>query len=555
MDITQFSWQAVTGWLATCLTMLLLVTSNSYADEAPVPINAPSTLTANIVPGMQSVEIAFGLSGIDGVIIEVVAPIDGVSFSLIGPTGVATIASGDPEVTFTPGTEIAPGQSLPGGVFATQELSAPADGTWVIHLEFPTSPHSTVAVATVFTRTAYQAGITLVRESYLVGEDVSIGMLVLNNGLPVTGLAPEIEVSLKGSLTTPVKMTGMDDGVNPDGLANDGVYSIDYTFPLAGSYLIKGVAGIPTPQALITREANRMVSIIDPPLSVVSVTSNTLAGSGNCIAGIEEQVVLNVVVPGEYIVRGTLAAGRGAVLEKRQRNIMGTGVSTITLLYSSQEIMQGLGENGPYTFAELDVLSLKNNEFTLASRGVDVGSTQLVDINALCRDPIEVGTGLTVNTVLSDNYISALEFGVPINVQRAGSYKFSFKVIGAAGEDIELIGFTQYLTEGSNIAAFTLPADRFQAADGPYAVISALVTGLGRTAQLSWVGETPAHQRWQFLPTREGDLDGDNDVDADDREHILAARNHTALTPGDRRDIIRDGQIDLRDVRAILKLR
>ncbi len=142
-----------------------------------------------------------------------------------------------------------------------------------------------------------------------------------------------------------------------------------------------------------------------------------------------------------------------------------------------------------------------------------------------------------------------------IDVQVAGNYEISVKVVGSAGEDIELGGFTEYLEVGNNIVSFFLPAEFFQAADGPYRVISALVYGAKGTAQLARVGESPPYQRWQFNPVKEGDLDNDGDVDNIDRNYILAARNNSALSPGDRRDITRDGSIYLRDARAILRLR
>lgn len=555
MDIIQFSWRTATGWLITLVIALPLLTGIARADEAPVPLNIPSTLTADITPGMQFVEIPFVLSGVDGIIVEAIVPVDNATFTLRNPSGTTIAASGSSGVTFTPGSVLAPEKMLPGGVFTTQELSAPTNGTWTIRLDFPAAPVSTVAVATLFARTAYQAGIALTRESFLTGEDVSIGMLILNNGQPVTGLAPEIRVSLNGSNTTPTVMRGVDDGRNPDGQAADGVYSVDYTFPQAGDYLIAGSASIPTPQGVITREASRAVSVTDPPATVMTVTSNVLPGPGSCIAGIEEHIALNVTTPGEYVVRGSMATPSGKEIEKRQRNRFSAGANTIVLGYSSQEIMQGLGENGPYVFAELDVLAIINDEFTLASRGANVGTTPPIDVDALCRDPIVIGTGLSVEPTLTEGYISALNFGVPINVQNTGNYQFSFKVVGVSGEDIELVGFTKQLAAGSNNVGFTLTADQFQTADGPYAVISALVSGPGGTAQLARVGETLPYKRWQFFPSRAGDLDGDNDVDSSDQQFILDARNQTALNPGDRRDIVRDGRIDLKDARAILNLR
>ena len=82
-----------------------------------------------------------------------------------------------------------------------------------------------------------------------------------------------------------------------------------------------------------------------------------------------------------------------------------------------------------------------------------------------------------------------------------------------------------------------------------------MVIGPGGTAQLARVEESLTFQRWQFSPVHAGDLDNDDDVDSDDRNLIMAARNTIVLSPRDRRDIVRDGKIDLRDAKAILRLR
>ena len=217
--------------------------------------------------------------------------------------------------------------------------------------------------------------------------------------------------------------------------------------------------------------------------------------------------------------------------------------------------MKSLGDEGPYAFKDLDILYFDNDTFSLASRDRNMGLLQAIEVYSLCRNPIEIGTGLTVNTVLANGYIDGLEFSIPINVQVAGDYQVSVKVVGVNGEDVELVGFREYLSSGENIVSFSLSADRFQAADGPYAVISALIVGPGGTAQLARVGESSVFQRWQFSPVHAGDLDNDGDVDSNDRNIIMAARNTAALSPGDRRDITRDGMIDLRDVRALIRLR
>ena len=56
------------------------------------------------------------------------------------------------------------------------------------------------------------------------------------------------------------------------------------------------------------------------------------------------------------------------------------------------------------------------------------------------------------------------------------------------------------------------------------------------------------------LPTVPGDLDGDSDVDRDDLNVILAARNTPASGPDDPRDLDGDGMITVLDARKLVLL-
>lgn len=540
---------------AVGLFALILMSSQAIAQQVPVSTNIPMTVSGDVIPGAHMLEIPFVVDGADGITVEAIVPVNGAAFSLIDPSGFVVLTSGNSGVEFISGIDLQPEKMLPGGVFATEEIAKPGNGTWKIRLDFPPAPEKTAVIATIFVKTAIQAGIAVTRESYLTGEEASIGMLILDNGQPVTGLNPQISVSLLNSGNTADIVEGLDNGVDPDGLADDGVYSRIYTFPTAGQYLIKGTANISTQNGLIGREASRTVTVTNPPLTVTSVTANTIPGPGGCIDGVEEAIALNINTAGEYVFNGKLQSNSGKEITLRERRTLVPGTTTVSLFYSGKDIVQSLGENGPFNLSSLDVLSVSNESFTLAARKADLGSTPNITLTSICKDPIEIGTNLSVNTSLQDSYIKSLEFMIPVTVQSSGNYQMSFKVIGSGGEDIQLVAFTRSLTAGMNEVKFSVNADRFQAADGPYGVISALVIGSGKTAQKAFVGESLSFQRWQFLPTKPGDLDADGDVDDNDRNVVLNARNSAALVPGDRRDIVRDGIIDLKDARAILRLR
>jgi len=86
-------------------------------------------------------------------------------------------------------------------------------------------------------------------------------------------------------------------------------------------------------------------------------------------------------------------------------------------------------------------------------------------------------------------------------------------------------------------------------------VISLLVLSGGNSARLSTMGTTPGYLRWQFYPKITGNLNGDGAVDAADVALVTQFRNAKVLVPGDRRDLNKDGVIDIRDARELQNLR
>ena len=86
------------------------------------------------------------------------------------------------------------------------------------------------------------------------------------------------------------------------------------------------------------------------------------------------------------------------------------------------------------------------------------------------------------------------------------------------------------------------------------ALVVACLLYAAAPAQAAVVGSSEAYSRWQFAPRINGDLNNDGSVDAADNTLISRFRGAAVLNPGDRRDLNRDGVIDLRDARELQRL-
>jgi hypothetical protein len=540
--------------LSTCSTLLMLylimlAMPAAAAIGTPVALNVPVPISGNIAAGTTTLDVPFTVGGADRLAFDLIVPVNGASLSLIDPSGKVAMGPADPRLTFEPGSALA--TPLPGGVFAGRDVLTPAPGIWVLRLSFPAAPVKTVAFGTVLAHSRYQVGIAIERNTLLVGEDVSVGMVVLDDGVPITGLSPTISI---GSGAPGSPMQASDNGRAPDGLANDGVYSVDYTFAAAGTYSITGTARIATPAGMVERVATAQVRALAPSISATATSFDIVRGAGNCVAALKVTLNVDVRKAGRYSTLIRLSASNGRYIDVRKAKDYAVGAGTAIATFDASSIKAKLGIDGPYNVAQIDMLEVGPEELVLAYRKRDAGSFN-VDLAALCSAAIELQAQLTATPVLRDGYIGSFTLSFPVKVAAAGFYQISFKIVGRDGADIGLANASRQLVAGTNNIAVDFASDNFLAVDGPYRAISLLVTGGGASARLSELGATGAYSRWQFFPKKNGDLDGNGSIDPADVAVITQNRGLRALIPGDRRDINHDGVIDIRDARALQDLR
>jgi len=210
-----------------------------------------------------------------------------------------------------------------------------------------------------------------------------------------------------------------------------------------------------------------------------------------------------------------------------------------------------LGVNGPYAVERVEVVVTAANGTTLEGSASEATVTAAVTMASLCVDPVRVGPTATITPVLTNGYISALSVSFPVSVSTGGFHQISFRVTGSERQQVAASSQSTNLVVGSNTISVIVPASALQTSDGPFQVESVLVLGPAGSASVSFVGNARTFSRWQFTPKFKGDLNADGRVDGTDRDLLLGFRNVSALTPGDRRDLDRNGLIDLRDVQLL----
>ncbi|WP_340676993.1 choice-of-anchor X domain-containing protein [Paraglaciecola sp.] len=542
-----------------CRNMQLALTLSLFALNAvfmvsaqtvPVALNMPEVKSSSVEVGDQGSHFAFDVANANVLQFQIIAPINGVNISIVGPDGIEVLTSQDPNVATIEGSLQTP--PLPGNLFQMPVISGPKDGVWSVNLTYPAAVEKTVVVATLLIDSDYQVGMVIDKNVYRMGQTAAFGVIVLDKGLPIAGLTPELTITAPSGAKQ--ALVGEDTGnitVNFDGLANDGIYSAGVVFDEIGVYTLSAVVAMAGANEPILKNATTQVNVTEPLLAITNISSSIEYGAGACISALNAHATIDTYLASNYVVDANLVVGSGKLLASINREVLSPSLQNYSLRFSSEDILANTTSSGPFSLGQVKVVSFNDEGILLEDLAVANIEFANVSRANLCSPAITVVNQLNVLSNLTDGKISSLSFSFPIDVSSNGSYNVTGKVTDGKGQDIEVFAVNPRFSTGRNYVELLLGYEQLQSVDGPFSVESILVVGAGSSAQSSVVGSSEAYSRWQFMDYIVGDLDGDGDVDSSDRSLLLQFRGNAALSPGDRRDLTNDSVIDLRDVRYI----
>lgn len=534
--------------LLQVIAAALLTAVPLTAQEILAPTNLPNVLTVPVNPGDTSVSIPFKLNISGHVLLQVLVPLDDARISIVDSSDIVVA---DSAIVFTPANELGT-SGVPGGAFELEDIVLPA-GLYHVNISFPAADGQTAIMLTtgispIAGAPSYEIAVVVPKARGVIGDLATVGVLILKDGLPVTGLQPELLMIDESGSTSPIVLR--DDGQDADGLVNDGLYSAEIELSVPGNFDLNARALLMTEGKEIELTANGTVTILPQIGQITDVESQLIMASEGCITGLRQTVSLSLIESGTYVVAGGLAADTG-LIEKRVREDFLSGAANVSFTFNASQLRSAVGSGQSIRAITPELFSLGE---TIDFQDVAPVAFDLAVLpEQLCREnPIIFGS-VSVEPIIVNNFIDALQFSFIVDVNTSGSHQLSFTVAGS-GQQVAVVSFNQLLQAGENTVTFLIDATDVQTNDGPYDVVSALVTGPAGSLQRSNLGRSEFYSRWQFTPSRQGDLNGDGIVDRADQNLLATFRNTEALYPGDRRDLNGDGVIDIRDLRMILQL-
>lgn len=231
----------------------------------------------------------------------------------------------------------------------------------------------------------------------------------------------------------------------------------------------------------------------------------------------------------------------------------------MTINFSGPEI-NSQGIDGPYvievslrdpnTHEELDRVALSQSTAAYSHMDFDpLGGPSLIKLTGHSTDQ-----GIDNN---GNGLYDLLKVSVEVNLTNTGSYVWSARLADIQGTEIGFDSRNGFLNAGTRTIDFYFNGRSIgqNGIAGPYYVNGLLMSGpAGANLVSSEVTRTQAYNAEAFegfVVPQKGDIDGDGDVDLDDMNAVLAARNTPASGPNDPRDLDGDGMITALDARQL----
>lgn len=518
--------------------------ANAQGTQTTLPVGAPDTVRFYVQPGQTSATLPIDVSEVKRLNIFVLAPVPGAVVQVLDPAG--TVVNGE----WIDGSTLTP--ALPGGYFRSPWVQSPASGQWRVRATFPPAQTKTVIEATVSIESDYRAGLFLSGERFRQGTGTAVMLFLLNGASPLVGMTPQMSVKLPNGST--FALSPRDDGTRPDRLGADGVYTDTFLFAAVGIYEFSASVSFRTAGgALVTRRA-RAVAVVEPPKLDLTGIGMSQDNGTDCVAAARVNLSTSLLTSGTVIATATLLASNGNTLQQSTSVVATPGSLQMSIPFSADEMRNSLAVNGPYIVSKINVLVSARDGTTLEASATNAATTPAWALSQLCLPKLAVSSTSTMTPILRNGYVDVLRAAIGITVATASSYQISFRVTDGARKEVGAYSTTRTLSAGTNTVSLDVPAFRMQTSDGPFQIETVLIVGSSASLTAPLVPSNFSLSRWQFYPTYAGDLNGDGSVDVADRDLLLTFRNTKAVSPGDRRDITRDGKIDLLDVQALQRL-
>jgi hypothetical protein len=366
------------------------------------------------------------------------------------------------------------------GLHVQVAVTSPMAGPWTVRATLPAGSPATFASVTAFMAGGLGVSAVASRATYFAGDTAVIGVLAFDGTTPVVSAAVTANVYQEGAEGSPIVVTLLDDGVEPDVAAGDGLYSAQLASLPVGHYLVEALLVSGSRQATAGTDFE-----VAPRLArFTGVVSD--AGVDTNADGLFEHVALQLEVevetPGHYAITAVLRSG-AATLVAGTQSALPEGTLSLDVAFTADAIRKFLAADGPYAIAEVVLTRLGDAVLgeRVADRRSDLGSTQAYTLSQLQRPITIVRPGLTDAGVDmdADGLFDYLRVSFDVDTRQPGGYTWTGDLRASDGTILGVASGQGFLDAGVTRVDFLFPGLPIgeSGQDGPYVVGNVAVYG------------------------------------------------------------------------------
>jgi hypothetical protein len=383
-------------------------------------------------------------------------------------------------------------------------IDNPPAGTWTLTVSLPAGGMSTLGSITTVATGGAGATATTSRPVYQADQPVVLALVAFDGSAPITGAQVTAKIYQTGAEMSPLAAALVDDGIEPDAQAADGIYSTSIVGLSPGHYLAE--VTLQSAAEHLTAGADFEVVANSAHLSGTRSDNGVDTDQDGLFDRIDLGVGVVVDTAGVYDVLAELRTAAGGVVRGAARATLAAGMQTAMVPFAAADLRRYLAADGPWRIRNVRLLDVPTNAAApgfLADSIDDLGLTGAYALAQLQRPITLIVPGITESATDTNGngLFDQLSVSFQIDTRSAGFYTWTGDLRAADGTVLGVASNQGFLNAGVSQASFSFEGRPIGASnlDGPYTVGNVAVYGpVDAAAVADEVGRTRAYLASQF---------------------------------------------------------
>jgi hypothetical protein len=501
--------------LLAAIWMVCALSRAAAGQDLEIALHAGQADAARLTPGVTLVQTTFlADAAANRIQVEFLSTIGDLQTSIVDPAGfvisATTVDGVGGTYCFTDGSGGPPSFMIrlvaPSTFSYAYQFPTRGPGAYLVRIQAdPGLAMEVPVLISVVLDSPIKSTIFTTQQTATQGGDAVVCVPVFNGAASVGGATVTATIVTPSGVVSTITL--LDDGLDADGAAGDGIYSSVFTAAEQGTYTLRGTATGQIAGDTFLRNSGTTLEVTAPGSHFASTALTTIGVDDNN-NGLFDRLVTSssvvVVTAGHYGLNVVLQTTAGHNFRAHGWSDLDTGTRTITASIDAAAIRAN-NENGPFTITSAELVLYGPGRATTADRldplSIATPSYTLAQFDGPALEiagPM-TSTGIDTN---ADGKFDILRVGLPVRCRLAAEYAFTVQLNDGCGTQLQFLTGAQQIAASGTIQTlgfdFSGTSVGMNGVDGPYLVQNLLVSGADGSIVAPLVGATGPLQATAF---------------------------------------------------------